>query len=1087
MRKKLFIILLCCSLALLLATGSAVWWASRYMKTQQFRDELGQMVQDATGREATLAGEISISLFPWFGITAQGLTLGNDLSFSSTPLLTAHQVSARIKVLPLLRRRLVFDIVELEDATVVLTLDMLGRGNWDGLVERLRAQENATEKTGSFFRKSTVRGIRVVRGSARLDDLKHNHSYIATNIDLRTGRIESGKGLPFTVVCDFNWPRPGLEAHVEGTGSLHWSKVDQEPLFTDTRVQGEIGGTFLPKNTPRAAVSAMLSMEEANKHLKLSDLKLRVLGAEITGELTFFDVTEMFRLDARLRAGRFSPQTVINAYWPGAIAHDHQGALRQAQGPLNLFANVDELVFESPGFELDSSQIKGRLRMGFAEVSGLDFDLAANHLDVDASIAALASNATGAPLEVADLPLSYLRQVKGAGRITADSLKLAGVTGQGAAVLWQGAAGQHRMQLNPTMAQGGNITADLSASFAEAALASSPAAGKSGAAGMPGAPDKAGAALAADAGKSAAMLLGWSGSLRLNGVDARQVSWLNRPGFSTAGRMDLIAKAEAPKAPAQAKARLSQVVRRATATVSATLGASTLEWAAEKKQPKGQARSMNFSSLQASARFLPAALGDADWALQMEGGGTAVGTKPVLSLDAKFGGLLRSQQGQVTLTGATASGKLKGWFLPKRENEASFSGKGNLDVSAQNLNLSSSFLQACGLNVSGALAGKQIFGENFSVTGRIRCQEGDPKRLLSALEMTVPKSSDKRALQNLSGEADLALGKNSVALTNIAAQLDDMPLRGSYGVQNFEAPRQTLSLSGGNFDLDRYLPAPEPSRRGVHRERPAPEPLPMDSLRDLNLDGTVALRSFKYRGLTTRDFKASLSAHAGLLSVKPLGGNFYGGTLTGEFQAQAVGGGMQTRLALVAKGFQAGPFMLGWTGKELVTGKTDMFLDLGGVGTTDTELLRSLEGMAAFKITDGSYVLTGSPEAQRAPKNPPGATAPQPAATRHPGAPFTQASAKLKVQKGVFQTEDFRLDGANMLVTGKGQFSPVDDTINLRLSASMSNMPDVPIKVFGRLKDPEMEIPTGTLIGNTIMSILGLPLKPIKFFKDLLF
>jgi hypothetical protein len=43
------------------------------------------------------------------------------------------------------------------------------------------------------------------------------------------------------------------------------------------------------------------------------------------------------------------------------------------------------------------------------------------------------------------------------------------------------------------------------------------------------------------------------------------------------------------------------------------------------------------------------------------------------------------------------------------------------------------------------------------------------------------------------------------------------------------------------------------------------------------------------------------------------------------------------------------------------------------------------------------------------------------------------------------------------------------------------------MRVFGRLKDPEMEISTGTLIGNTIKSILGIPLKPIRFFKDLLF
>jgi len=503
---------------------------------------------------------------------------------------------------------------------------------------------------------------------------------------------------------------------------------------------------------------------------------------------------------------------------------------------------------------------------------------------------------------------------------------------------------------------------------------------------------------------------------------------------------------------------------------------------------------MLFSSLSAQGRFAPAPAGDAEWAVQMDGGLSAVGTKPLLNLDAKVSGLARSQQGRVTLTGASASGRLKGWFLPKRENEASFSGKGGMDFAAQSLNLSTFTVQTCGLTLSGPLTGSKVLGANYSLAGRIRCPDGDPKRVLTALEVRVPKSSDKRALQRVSGEADMTLTAKGLNLTNIAAQLDDMPLRGSYSLQNFDAPRHVVSLAGGNFDLDRYLPAPEAPKRGVKPERPTPEALPVEALRDLNMDGNFALRSFKYRGLTTRDFKTTMSAHGGSLLMKPLGGNFYGGTLSGEFSAQVVAGGMQTRLALAAKDFQLGPFMLGWAGKEVATGKADLFFDLTGVGATDMDVLRTLEGLGSFKVLNGSYVTTSSgtepanpPNAQFAGKHA-AAPAPQNAASgKRPGSQFSQASARLKVKQGVFASEDFRMDGANMVVTGKGRFSPAEDTINVNLTANMHGMPDVPMRVFGRLKDPEMEISTGALIGNTIKEILGIPLKPIKFFKDLLF
>jgi|GEM_PF-961006 len=1082
MRKRLLIILLCCLGVFALAGGGAIWWTANYLRTPEFRAELVRLVKEATGREATLGGQLSISVFPWFGLRAKGVSLGNDPAFGDTPLLSADRISAHIKVLPLFDKRLVFDTVELDNATLTLTLSADGRGNWDGLVEHLRAEENATDRADSFFRKITLRGLRLVDSSARLDDLGHNHSYIMTGVSLRTGRIESGRPLPFSLTTDFYWPRPGLTAHLDGTGELHWSKADPAPLFTDTRVQGEVGGTFMPKSSPMAGISTSVSLERDGRDLKLSDLRLRIIGADVTGEVSFLDVTDLFHLESKLHIGRFSPRSVINAYWPGTIAADHQGALAVGEGPLNIMADVNQLVFETPGLALDGSRVKGRVRMGFdTHVSGLDFDLSQDKLDVDALVAAFTSGATSSPLTVGDLPLRYLREAKGAGRIAAETLKFVGVTGRGAEILWRADKGQHKARLTPLKAQGGVISGEFAASFAGGEPAIRPT---------------------GDLPHPA--VIGWKGSLKMDDVDSRQVGWVNKGGVAASGPMDLRLRAEAKPAPAPGNTRLFLIGKRASGDFSANITPAQLDITPDGAAPRTAPRRMLFSSLSAQGHFAPAPAGDADWALQLDGGLSAVGTKPLLNLDVKVAGLARERQNRVTLSGASLSGRLKGWFLPRGENEADFAARGSLDFGAQTANFSSASLSACGLTLSAPLTGTKVLGSNFSLSGHVRCQEGDPRRVLVALGSRPPKSADKRALTRFSGEADMTVTGKGVSLSNLSAQLDDMPLRGSYAVQNFDTPRQTLSLSGGNFDLDRYLPAPEPPKRGVKPERPTPEPLPVETLQSLNMDGTIALRSFKYKGLTTRDCKTTLSAHGGSLLMKPLGGSFYGGTIYGEFSAQVVPGGMQTRLALVAKNFQAGGFMLGWAGKEVVTGKADLFLDLTGAGATDQDVLRTLDGLGSFKITDGSYVTTssgtapagasgsdqqlGTPVSGRRTPSVSGPAQPQPPQpVRGHSSRFSLASAKLKVRQGVFVTDDFRMNGPNMVVTGKGQFCPVDDTISVKLNASMPGMPVVPMRVYGRLRDPEMEISTGALIGNTIKEILGIPLRPIKFFKDLLF
>lgn len=1067
MRKRILIILLCCLGLLALAAGGAVWWTARYLRTPEFRQELARVVREATGREVGIEGDLKITVFPWFGVRADGVSLGNDPAFGDTPLLTAKRISARIKVMPLLDKELSFGELELDNATFVFTMAKNGGCNWDTLVQHLRQAQDVTSFADKYFHTISLRGIRLRDSSARLDDHENNHSYILTNLNLRTGGLESAKPLSFAVTTDFYWPRPELSARLDGSGELHWSGKDQAPLLTGVRVQGQVGGPFMPKSAPTAALSAKVGFTRQGRDLTLSDVRLKLVGADVAGSVVFVDVTDHFQLESRLSLGRFNPRSVINAYWPGAIVPAKQGALTQAEGPLTLHADVNQLVFESPGFALDTSRLKGRVRVGFDKhVSGLDFGLEADKLDADALIAAFTSNATASPLTVGDLPLRYLREAKGQGRLSAQTLTVAGVTGRGAEILWQAAGGTHKMHLKPFKAQGGAISADLATSFA-------------------------------GGGPRGQAVVGWSGQLKMDDVDSRQLGWLNKGGVAVSGPMDLRLRAEAKAAPASASTRLLALAKRGSGDFSANLTPAQLAITPDGAAPRTPPKRMAFSSIAAQARFAPAAAKDADLALQIDGGLTAAGTNPALNLEAKISGLARERQGRTTLTGASVSGRLKGWFLPRRENEAEFSGRGSIDFGAQTLAFSSATLQTCGFTLTGPLSGTKVLGRNAVLAAHVRCQEGDPRRVLTALEVRTPKASDKRALTRFSGEADMTVSTRGVWLSNIAAQLDDMPLRGSYSVQNFDAPRQTLSLSGGNFDLDRYLPAPPPTRHGVKPERPAPEPLPVEALRELNLDGNVGLRSFKYKGLTTRDFRTSIAAHGGSLLMKPLGGSFYGGAISGEFSAQVTPGGMQTRLAVVAKGFQAGGFMLGWAGKEILTGRADLFLDLTGSGATDQDIMRTLDGLGSFKVTDGSYFTTSShgggvpdPEPPQVAGRRQSSISPpekRQAGPQRKGSSFSLASARVRARHGVFTSEDFRMNGKGMVVTGKGRFCPAEDTINVSLVANMPGMPDVPMRVFGRLRDPEMEISTGALLGNTIKEILGIPLRPIKFFKDLLF
>lgn len=1065
---------------LALASAAGLLWLGRTLRSPEFRAELVRVARTATGRSVELDGELEVSVFPWLGFTAHGLVLGNAEGFPGGPMLRAKTLSAHIKVLPLLSRELAFDTVELADANLELYVNQEGRTNWESLLSRAKAKESALEGGGQHFRRFSVRGLAVSGGSARLKDEQHGQELALSELSLRTGRISGGESFPFTLECLLDWPRPGLTGRVQLSGKLDPDPAKARHPLTETTVVAEVGAGFLPRSAPRAGLSAGVTWVDG-KDLKLTDLRIKAMGLDVTGELTFEDVLDTFRMKGTLSAAHFDPRTVLNAYWPHAVSMQHQGALRSAEGRLDIAADKQSVSFSNISLKLDGARVQGSGALGFGESPTLDFAIKADKADADAYMAALSSNSTEEPLVGADLPMRYLGGVSGKGVLRAEHLTLAGVSAQGAELEWSAAGGAHRVVLHPSKGEGGVMAAEASVTFAEP--------GRKGADSVP--------------------VLALAASARMDGVSARQIAWANTPDFTMTGRGDFQARFALPKTPIAPKTRIAQVMRKLSGEARASIPQAVLEWpqraVVAPGRPANPAFRMAFSTLSAQLRLTPGAGSEESWAGQAEFGVSAVGVKPAMSLEAKGSGQVRTahRAAGLKLTGAAVSGKLRGWFLPERENEAAFTVRGALDFKSQTLSVTSASVQGWGMNLLGQGTVNRLFSRDVALTARVRCQDSDPRRFLAAMDMKLPRTTDRRALVRLSGEGDLSLSAKGLQLNNLSAQFDDTQLRGSYGFTNFDDPQHRFAAQGGFLDLDRYYP--DAPKRGPNDPRPAPEPLPIDFLREADMDGTLQFRGLKWAGLVGRNLKAAVTAHGGAFAVKGLEAEFYGGRLTGEMSAQVQGqqNQAQVRLSLAGKDFALSPFMLGWAGKEYATGRTDMFLDVEGFGATDRDVERSLEGMAGFKVLDGSYVLSGAQERPAAPpqgqRRPPSASgqsggaqgpAGQPGVAAQggkPGTPFRTAEARFRVRRGVFQTDDFRMDAPSVQAVGKGSFSLAEESISMNLTASLPGLPDVPIRVHGRLRDPEVVISTGGLINNTIKELLGLPFKPIKFFKDLLF
>ena len=95
------------------------------------RDELVQQLRARSGRDVTVAGPTSFSLFPSPAITIRDVALSPPPGMGGRPAVTAELIEARVSVAPLWQRRVEIERLILRRPVIELRVDKEGRSTWE--------------------------------------------------------------------------------------------------------------------------------------------------------------------------------------------------------------------------------------------------------------------------------------------------------------------------------------------------------------------------------------------------------------------------------------------------------------------------------------------------------------------------------------------------------------------------------------------------------------------------------------------------------------------------------------------------------------------------------------------------------------------------------------------------------------------------------------------------------------------------------------------------------------------------------------------------------------------------------------------
>jgi AsmA protein len=202
--KKFLIIfasLLVVLLLALLIVPNLINWNS-------YKSKIAAMVKASTGREFRIDGDIQVSVFPNLVFAMSGVHLANAPGLTHPDLMSIGTVSGKLRLLPLLRRRVVIDAFMLQEPAVNLEVDKDGRANWvfasQGAAPPAAKKEPSNGLDGLPINDLSLGEVRLTRGNLSLNNAQTGQTLMAKDIDLTVALANLASPLTLALRLNLN-------------------------------------------------------------------------------------------------------------------------------------------------------------------------------------------------------------------------------------------------------------------------------------------------------------------------------------------------------------------------------------------------------------------------------------------------------------------------------------------------------------------------------------------------------------------------------------------------------------------------------------------------------------------------------------------------------------------------------------------------------------------------------------------------------------------------------------------------------------------------------------------------------------------
>jgi AsmA protein len=386
---SIFIVLVLLAVLVFVATFDA----------NNYKPQIIEQVEKATGRDFSIDGDIKLSVFPWVGLKVEDVALGNEKGFSENQFAAIKQLDVKVNVLPLLKKEVQINIIRLHGLKVSLEVAEDKSNNWSGLsqagqADKATADEQAADvateesaidegQKASPLESLKVEGFEFVDATIRYDDKSSNTLATVSELNLTTSAIEFDEPVKVEFGAHIENSEPAIDTQLELTTQLVFNKDFSEINLSDFVFTVMAKANEFIKQDERIEIKSDIQVLMEEQRITVKQLQISALGTTTVADIIVSQFLETPLIQGGIEVQSFNAREVAKRAGVELPEMAKADTLSQIAIKTKIKLQGEKLQANEFSLKLDDSTLSGWVHVLNLTKQQLRYDLAFDQLNLN--------------------------------------------------------------------------------------------------------------------------------------------------------------------------------------------------------------------------------------------------------------------------------------------------------------------------------------------------------------------------------------------------------------------------------------------------------------------------------------------------------------------------------------------------------------------------------------------------------------------------------------------------------------------------------------------------------------------------------